>query len=233
MAFPLTTVPLVNAVVFAFHELTKKVLNIHDENHMSLKDGIIAGSVAGFANCSVVTPVELVKCRLQVQYEDKAKSYYKGVVDCVRKIFKEEGIKNLYRGNAATILREVPAYAGQFGGYYYSRKLLAKLRNKKQDELSNLDIMLCGSIGGYTCWQFSYPQDVIKTHLQIMRENNYKQFMFDGGFFDCARHIYLNEGMYGFWKGYLPCTIRALVANAVLFMVYENAKTFLQKHKIK
>jgi solute carrier family 25 carnitine/acylcarnitine transporter 20/29 len=231
MTFPLATVPIVNAVVFAFHELTKKMLNIHDDNHMNLWDGIIAGSVAGFANCAVVTPVELVKCRLQVQYEDKAKAYYKGVVDCLWKICKEEGIRNLYRGNAITILREVPAYAAQFGGYYYAKKFLAKFRNKKLNELSNVDVMAAGSIGGYMCWQFSYPQDVLKTHLQLAKNNHYKTLLYDGGIIDCFKYVYKKDGFYGFWKGYLPCTLRAIVANGVLFLTYENAKSYLQGSK--
>jgi len=35
----------------------------------------------------------------------------------------------------------------------------------------------------------------------------------------------------GFWKGYLPCTIRAILANAILFVVYENAQESLKKYK--
>ncbi len=41
MGFPLFTVPLVNAVVFSTNELGKKLFGFHDENEMSLIEGII------------------------------------------------------------------------------------------------------------------------------------------------------------------------------------------------
>jgi solute carrier family 25 carnitine/acylcarnitine transporter 20/29 len=230
MSFPLYSVPLINAVVFSFHELSKKLFNLHNESEMSLYEGILCGAFAGWANCIIVTPVELVKCRLQVQNEGKETAYYKGVKDCIFKTYKESGIKSLYKGNIATMLREIPAYAGQFGGYYYSKKLLAKARKKEICELNNFELLLCGAVGGYTCWQFSYPQDVIKTLLQTQCEKFQPKF-FDGGFYECGKFIYKTHGMMGFWNGYLPCTLRALIANAVLFASYENSKKFLTKIK--
>jgi solute carrier family 25 carnitine/acylcarnitine transporter 20/29 len=174
-----------------------------------------------------VAPIELVKVRLQIQNESKANAYYKGVLDCINKTFKENGIKGLYKGTVATILREVPAYAGQFGGYYYAKKFMANYRKKEIVQLGNLDLMICGAIGGYFCWQFSYPQDVIKTVLQV-NYDGFKSRFYDGGFFECGKLIYANQGFMGFWRGYLPCTIRALVANSVLFAAYENSKAILK-----
>ena len=95
-------------------------------------------------------------------------------------------------------------------------------------------MMISGSIGGYFCWQFSYPQDVIKTILQTDKSNIYKpvKYLFDGGFFNCSRDILRNYGWMGFWRGYLPCTIRGLYANACLFGAYEQAKFMLEGFKI-
>jgi solute carrier family 25 (mitochondrial carnitine/acylcarnitine transporter), member 20/29 len=226
MSFPLCSVPLINAVVFSFHELAKKLFNLHNESEMSLYEGILCGAFAGWANCIIVTPVELVKCRLQVQHENRDTAYYKGVKDCIIKTYKESGIKSLYKGNVATVLREVPAYAAQFGGYYSAKKLIAKSKKKEISELNNFDLILCGAVGGYSCWQFSYPQDVIKTLLQT-QSDKFKPKFYDGGFYECGQFIYKTHGMMGFWNGYLPCTIRALIANAVLFVAYENSKCFL------
>lgn len=233
MGFPLFAVPFVNAVVFAFHELTKRVLGFHDENEMNIYEGMICGGIAGLANCIVVTPVELVKCRLQIQFEEKKNNYYKGVIDCLKKIIKNEGWKAIYKGNVATIYREIPAYAAQFGGYYYSKQLFAKFRNKKVEDLGHADLMISGSIGGYACWQFSYPQDVIKTLLQIDKKGTYKNCRIDGGFYQCSKDLYREKGFSGFWKGYGPCMLRAVTANAILFVTYENVKLILSKYHDK
>jgi solute carrier family 25 carnitine/acylcarnitine transporter 20/29 len=241
MSFPMCSVPLVNAVVFSIHELSKKILGFNEETKMDIYEGLICGAIAGWGNSIVVTPIELVKCRLQIQSESKSNAYYKGVLDCIKKTISQGGINSMYQGHYATMLREIPAYAAQFGGYYYSKQALAKFLDKSVDKLNNLELMLCGAIGGYFCWQFSYPQDVIKTFLQTQsrsieggslefsNENNvkFRSRLFDGGFYECGKYIYLTQGLSGFWRGYLPCTLRAIIANGVLFVTYENSKSFL------
>ena len=107
--------PVINAVVFATNEKTKRLFHLHNEEDMSLWEGVFCGGVAGFVNCCVVTPVELVKCRLQIQTEANIKnSYYTGIVDCLVKTWKQEGVRGLYKGNFASIMREIPAYGGGF-----------------------------------------------------------------------------------------------------------------------
>jgi len=224
MASPLASLPLINAVVLAVHEIAKRQLGFHDENFMTIAEGVLCGGLAGFANCVLVTPSELIKCRLQIEYTTNSSKHQ--MIAMLAKIWKEGKIKALYTGNVATMLREVPAYAAQFGGYYYAKKFFAKLENKKVEELNNIELMACGAIGGYCCWQFSYPQDVIKTLLQT--RGDFKHRFFDGGFFECSKYIYGKDGLMGFWKGYLPCTIRALLSNAVLFLTYENVKLLLK-----
>ena len=114
MVFPISTMPLVNAVVFATNEKTKRIFNLHNEDEMTLAEGVFCGGVAGFFNCSVVTPVELIKCRLQIQTEASVKnSFYTGIIDCLVKTWNAEGIRGLYKGNVASILREIPAYGGK------------------------------------------------------------------------------------------------------------------------
>ena len=65
---------------------------------------------AGFVNSAVVGPVELVKCRLQLQSQSARDAYYKGPIDCVRKMSIEEGPKSLFNGMVSTIYREIAAY---------------------------------------------------------------------------------------------------------------------------
>jgi len=145
---------------------------------------------------------------------------------------RSEGIKGLYKGNFASIVREIPAYGGQFGGYLLAKTTIGKLRNKSINDLNIPETMIAGSIGGYFCWQFSYPQDVIKTLLQTDKLNKYKTKFYDGGFINCSIDIYRNHGWMGFWRGYLPCTIRGLYANAFLFAAYEQAKFMLEGFKV-
>jgi solute carrier family 25 carnitine/acylcarnitine transporter 20/29 len=92
------------------------------------------------------------------------------------------------------------------------------------------DNFFAGGVGGFFCWVFSYPQDIIKTRLQVARENIYPKLLFrgvslpDGGMVNCGREIYRAEGMRGFWQGFSACTARAIFANSLMFAAYEFAQ---------
>jgi len=136
---------------------------------------MVAGMFAGLVNSFVLSPIELVKCRLQLQTEKNP--YYKGTVDCVTKILREEGISNgLMKGLVPTITREVPCYMAQFSAYEGTKFSLLKLRKwynpKSDDSLKMTDLLVSGGVAGWFCWLCSYPQDIIKTKLQTQFSNN-------------------------------------------------------------
>ena len=45
----------------------------------------------------------------------------------------------------------------------------------------------------------------------------------DGGFWDCLFKTYREIGFTGFWKGYIPCALRAFSAKGCGFVVYEKS----------
>ena len=193
MGFPLATVPLLNAIVFSTNELCKIYFGFHDEN--SLVQGTITGSIAGLANSVIITPMELVKCRLQVQRESKLQAKYKGIFDCLKQIYLDKGIKGVYQGNVITVFREVAAYGTQFGFYYFAKNILSQLTNKKIKDLDNFSLMFAGALSGVICWMCSFPQDVVKTKIQLdLVGDKYKKRGYDGGMIDCCIKLYRKEG---------------------------------------
>ena len=49
----------------------------------------------------------------------------------------------------------------------------------------------------------------------------YKGWVPDGGTINAGIEIYKENGLYGFWKGYSACASRAVLANLVMFALYE------------
>ena len=67
-----------------------------------------AGSLAGAAPASLVTPLDLIKTRLQV-IRRPGEAEYKDMADCARKIYLEEGgVRAFWKGNLANKLRSAP-----------------------------------------------------------------------------------------------------------------------------
>jgi hypothetical protein len=67
MGSPLITIPIVNSIVFASYELAKRMMGVQLHQECTFMQSLIAGSFGGFMNSFILSPIELVKCRLQVQ----------------------------------------------------------------------------------------------------------------------------------------------------------------------
>ncbi|XP_044303821.1 mitochondrial glutamate carrier 1-like isoform X1 [Varanus komodoensis] len=107
-----------------------------------------------------------------------------------------QGIKGLYKGLGATLLRDVP-----FSVIYFP--LFAHLNKTERDCLEErapfFRSFLAGCMAGSVAAVCVNPCDVIKTRLQSMgkgrNEENYN------GIIDCARKIWIKEGPSAFLKG--------------------------------
>ncbi|RHY33996.1 hypothetical protein DYB32_001216 [Aphanomyces invadans] len=221
MVSPMTTVPLVNAVVFSAYEHAKAVLltrRLNDTSGVLMNhEAMMAGAWAGFVNSIVVTPVELVKCHLQAQGEAihmaKDEIKFHGTLDCVKKII-------------------------QIDDELLQRVFSAQL-DCENDKASTATTLLAGGFAGCVCWTVSYPQDVIKSRLQLQPLGHAPLFakspyIPDGGFMACAKAIVREQGWRGLWRGYTPCLLRAFPSNAAGFATYEMVKSvfFMDKENV-
>jgi len=214
MSGPLATVPLLNAVVFAAYQQGVNALKGPVEREMGLWEMALAGTWAGFVNAFIVGPVELVKSRLQVQYDTGAKT---GPLSIIKNLLRTHGPRGLFLGMNITVLRELPAYCSQFYTYEALKRMLARQGNVSQVELGPMPLMFAGAIAGVAAWVFSYPQDVIKSKVQV------DPVLYKGRTpsWNCAKLVWSVQGWRGFWVGFGPCLARALPANAAGFLCYE------------
>ncbi|XP_004405295.1 PREDICTED: ADP/ATP translocase 3-like [Odobenus rosmarus divergens] len=84
---------------------------------VSFAKDFLAGGVAAAISKTAVAPIERVKLLLQVQHASKqitADKQYKGIMDCVVRIPKEQGVLSFWRGNLANVIRYFPTQALNF-----------------------------------------------------------------------------------------------------------------------
>ena len=86
---------------------------LSDFNHQIMK-GLTAGVLAAAISKSAVAPMDRVKLVLQLQSGTVSAQYanpYQGILDCFRRLCAEQGIRSLWRGNSATVIRCLPNQA--------------------------------------------------------------------------------------------------------------------------
>ena len=78
---------------------------------LSTSEIAAAGFLSAVPTTLVAAPVERAKVLLQVQGQGKGSTQYKGVFDVLRHLYKEGGIKSVFRGSVATVIRDGPGSA--------------------------------------------------------------------------------------------------------------------------
>jgi len=223
---PLFNVPLLYAIYFGAYEAGKWAQGLHPNQHITITQTAIAGAFAGIAVCTVMTPVELIKCRLQMQGAGR-KMQTTTALRLAQQVVSSNGIKELYKGNLITILREIPAGAVYFGSYEYCKRKLEKSYGNQ-----HFVPLLAGGAAGVLSWVVSYPQDVIKTKLQcdseLVKRYPQNKFLRDGGIISCAKDVWKHGGLLGFTKGFSACALKALIAEGATFFIYENTKKLIK-----
>ncbi|XP_068985225.1 calcium-binding mitochondrial carrier protein Aralar1 isoform X1 [Bombus flavifrons] len=83
---------------------------------------LVSGAIAGVPAAALVTPADVIKTRLQVVAR-RGQTTYSGVLDCAKKIYKEEGPRAFWKGATARVFRSSP----QFGVTLFTYELLQRL----------------------------------------------------------------------------------------------------------
>lgn len=175
MSLPFYTISLINAASLVGNEFAKKLIGNVEDKNLSVKNAYLCGYLSGYFTLVISTPVELVKCKLQIQTDSKVSAYYKGVLDCLRKIIKEDGLKGIYRGNIITLTRDSIGLGAQFGSYQWLKLKLMKYKKIEYENLSFFDILAAGCFSGGFSWLVTYHFDFIKTFLQTNQKVDYEE----------------------------------------------------------
>lgn len=106
MAAPIAGVTPMYAVCFLGFGLGKKLQQKNPDDELTYSQLFKAGMLSGVFTTVIMAPGERIKCLLQVQASNtNVPAKYKGPIDCAKQLYKEGGIKSVYRGTAATLMR--------------------------------------------------------------------------------------------------------------------------------
>ncbi|KAF4353484.1 hypothetical protein CsatB_015336 [Cannabis sativa] len=215
-----------SSLVFGIYSQTKQFLQGSTQSsapqpHIIIPSAAYGGAIISFILC----PSELIKCRMQIQGTDSLvplTSGYSGPLDCAVKTVKSEGVKGIFRGGGATLLRESIGNAAFFSVYEYVRYHMHSQLNSASSDNSNLiDVgvgIISGGLGGIAFWSAVLPLDVAKTIIQTSPDKNTTRNPFQ-----ILNSIYRRDGIKGCYTGLGPTICRAFPANAAAIVTWELA----------
>jgi len=204
ISVPIVAAGAENAVLFsAFNYFDRKVGG-HFEN--AAVRATACGSLSGIVASFVLTPIELVKCRIQVDHTSRSAN----VVQIITKTLRTEGLRQFWRGQTGTMLREGGGSASWFGTYHALK-----------DETGSL---VAGACAGVAYNLSLYPADSIKSRMQT---ESVKKSGPPATFLQTGKEIVRQTGVSGLYKGSLITCLRAIPSNAVIFTTHEYVRQWL------
>jgi len=186
----------------------------HSCEYGSLKYYGLCG-FGGVLSCGIthtaVVPLDLVKCRIQVD-PDK----YKNIVNGFKVTFREDGFKGLGKGWAPTFIGYSLQGMGKFGFYEVFKILYSGIIGEENTYLWRTSLYLAASASAeFFADILLCPMEACKVRIQTMP-----------GFANTLREafpkIMNNEGFNGFYKGIGPLWARQIPYTMMKFACFER-----------
>jgi solute carrier family 25 (adenine nucleotide translocator) protein 4/5/6/31 len=194
----------------------------------------LAGGISAAVSKTAVAPIERVKLLLQVQAASKqitAETQYKGIVDCLIRIPKEQGFISFWRGNLANVIRYFPTQALNFAFKdVYKQMFLGGVDKNTQFWRYFAGNLASGGAAGATSLCFVYPLDYARTRLgaDVGKGKAERQY---SGLFDCIKKTVKTDGVIGLYRGFFVSVQGIIIYRASYFGFFDTAKGMLPDPK--
>ncbi|CAL7941965.1 unnamed protein product [Xylocopa violacea] len=186
---------------------------------------IAAGGSAGFVEACIMHPMDLIKTRFQLQVKMGSQDalYYTGIGDCMKKMYKNEGLAAFWKGVLPPVVMETPKRAVKFFSFEQYKKIF-------NSNISKPVALFCaGLLTGITEGILVNPFEVVKVQMQ----SNRKRISDSPSTIAVTKRIISEQGfgLKGLNKGLSATVMRNGVFNAFYFGIYNSAVPRLHKQQ--
>jgi len=201
-----------------------------------------SGGLARLLAVSLVSPLELIRTKMQSK-----KMPWSDVHKCLKDLVKTQGVRGLWNGYTATLLRDVPFSALYWPMYEQCKATMNLYTSNRDSFLVNFG---SGAIAGSVASTVTLPFDVIKTIKMIeMGEKdimgvkpgtsraypvpaNKRVSSLSGrsrGNMTIAKELVREQGAKGLFAGLIPRLLKVAPACAIMISSYEFCKAFFRQ----
>ncbi|KAI0064791.1 mitochondrial carrier [Artomyces pyxidatus] len=202
---------------------------------LSLPQLALAAGGAGAITSFLLTPIELVKCKMQVQMLVTAPSgapaalpasagALPGPMGVFRDIVRTTGVRGLWLGHMGTLIRETGGSAAWFGMKEFVASALLAYHPPDRQELAAWESALSGACAGASYNLAFFPADTVKSTMQTEAELRPGSTSASRSFGTVARELYRAQGVRGLYAGCGVTVARSVPSSALIFWIYDGLR---------
>jgi len=192
---------------------------------------VACGAMSGAFTSLLLTPIELVKCQMQVPLSPSTLRG-PGPLSIISSVFRHHGIFGFWHGQLGTLIRETGGSAAWFGSYegvstlfrtYNTRTAFASATiDEAPARLPLYQQLLAGATAGVSYNFVFFPADTIKSRMQteeVTPAGNGR-----ARFWSSGKALWQQQGLKGIYRGCGITVARAAPSSAFIFAVYEGLR---------
>jgi solute carrier family 25 folate transporter 32 len=188
-----------------------------------------SGLVAGFASATICAPLDISRTRhmLLATTKSRANIDYKGFFHTASRIYRDEGIRGLYKGYSVTAVSIPTFHSLYFALFYKTKDTLSKMEMFQNSEVLRNIIASFGV--GIVCNTLTNPLWVVRTRIQsqFLHQDTMPKYT---SLFGGLNRICKDEGFKALFKG-LGASYFGLSHAVILYPLYEYLKTVIKEWK--
>ncbi|XP_071945657.1 solute carrier family 25 member 35-like [Antedon mediterranea] len=196
----------------------------------------VLGGVACCGACLFSNPLEVVKTRMQLQGELKAKGtyhrHYRNVFHAFYTIGKVDGLLALQKGLISALWYQLFMNGVRLGTY----QTLADIGLTKDKDGKPIwhRSLIAGAVSGCCGAMVGSPFYLVKTHLQAQANTAIAvgHQHTHHGLRDAFIGIIRTEGIFGMWRGVTGAMARVMVGSAVQLSTFSTSKEYVKQSKV-
>lgn len=173
---------------------------------------------AGIAEATTL-PTDVAKVRLQLQSSSLGELRYHGMVDCIMKVARVEGLRALWKGIVPALIRQVSYHSFTFVLYEPIRDMVSIVLGMEAARSNYLQRLLAAGSSAAIAITLFNPTEVLKTQMQSSSGNLTMK--------EVAKKVWNKDGFKGFWAGLRPNVVRTFLVNGAEIGTYDESKLLL------
>lgn len=207
--------------VSIYQFIREEIFGRNEKGNFALWKAILAGGISGAIGQFCANPTDLIKVRMQNEGKRILRgeaALYNSIFDAFKKIYREEGIKGLWKGWIPNCQRAIFVQIGDLAFYDLTKQMLLRYTkigdNPTTHTISSLVASLTSALMGT-------PADVVKTRIMNQHNTN-NGGVFYRSSFHCLTVTIKAEGMLALWSGLIPCWLRMAPWNWTFWLTMEQ-----------